>query len=267
MTRVRTAVGAMPGEGSVFAAEPSAAADSGPNDAGNNATGSTRGECPSPEEIVGRFRAQIGEGVPWHRAMLEAMGRWTLTEERHRDRHYKYIIGRESFDWLLLAERLCLEANDLIPLGEVERLLFEGTLPEDMDDSEIRDLLGVSKYRGYLNFHYGVVLEEALQLAAEEYVRKRHLAKGFSDSEELVEDAFRHLYVSSRDELLAEYRANVRLGKRNGLTLSDLKEFTYWLHKRRVNYWDPARVAYDTRLAILRLQALQESAKTLTLLQ
>ena len=154
-----------------------------------------------------------------------------------------------------------------IPQRDLERLLFHGLLPEPLSEDELRDLLGVSKYRAYLNFHYGVVLEEALQLAAEEYVRKRHLARGFSDSEELVEEAFRHLYTKTRADLLDEYRAEARLGKRQGLNLSDLKEFTYWLHKRRVNYWDPARVAYDTRLAILRLESLRETAYSATLLQ
>lgn len=218
------------------------------------------GECYSPAEVIRLFRSQLATGFPWHRALLEAMGRWAPAEEWHRERRFKYVIGREAFDWLLLAERLCSEAVDLIPPEELERLLFQGDLPEPVEEGEFRDLLGVSKYRAYLNYHYGVVLEEALQLAAEEYVRKRHLARGFSDSEDLVEEAFRHLYTKTRADLLTEFRAEARLGKRQGLNLSDLKEFTYWLHKRRVNYWDPARVAYDTRLAILRLESLRENA-------
>ena len=213
----------------------------------------------SPLYVIARFRAQLAAGAPWHLALLEAMGRWTLAEETRNDRRYRYIVGREAFDWLLLAERLCDEVSEFIPARDMERLLFRGELPEPMEEDELRDLMGVSKYRAYLNFHYGVVLEEALQLAAEETARKRHMARGYSDSEELVEDAFRHLYVRSRAELLAEFRAEAKLGKRQGLTLHDLKEFTYWLHKRRVHYWDPARVASDTRLAIRRLEALRET--------
>ena len=82
-----------------------------------------------------------------------------------------------------------------------------------------------------------------------------------------MEEAFRHLYTQTRTELLEEFRAEARLGKRQGLNLSDLKEFTYWLHKRRVNYWDPARVAYDTRLAILRLESLHETANMVSVAQ
>lgn len=213
-----------------------------------------------PDVVVHNFRLQLAAGAPWCRALLEAMGAWIPAEEWHGDRRYKYMVGGEAFDWLLLAERLCGEASEFIPQRDLERLLFHGLLPEPLAEDELRDLIGVSKYRAYLNFHYGVVLEEALQLAAEEYVRKRHLARGFSDSEDLVEEAFRHLYTKTRTDLLDEYRSESKLGKRQGLNLADLKEFTYWLHKRRVNYWDPARVAYDTRLAILRLEALRETA-------
>ncbi len=220
-----------------------------------------------PECVIHKLRTQLAAGVPWHRALLEAMGLWMPVEEWHRDRRYKYMVGGEAFDWLLLAERLCEEVDGYIPQLELERLLINGILPEPLVDDELRDLLGVSKYRAYLNFHYGIVLEEALQLAAEEYARKRHLALGFSDSEELVEDAFRHLYTKTRTDLLSEFRAEARLGERQSLNLSDLKEFTYWLHKRRVNYWDPARVAYDTRLAILRLESLRETPYATSLSQ
>ena len=210
------------------------------------------------------FREQLAAGAPWHRALLEAMGRWTLPEETWQGRRYKYIVGREAFDWLLLAERLCAEAGDAIPLEEMEMLLFHGILPEPVEGDELRSLLGASKHQGYLNYHYGIVLEEALQLAAEEKIRKRHTARGYVEtgtgSEELVEDAFRHLYNDSRSNLLDEFRRSAGLAQRSSLSLTDLKEFTYWLHKRRVNYWDPARVASDTRLAIGRLEALREAS-------
>ncbi len=213
------------------------------------------------------FRRQLAEGAPWHRALLEAMGRWTLPEETWQGRRYRYILGREAFDWLLLAERLCVEAGESIPLEEVELLLFRGVLPEPVEIDEFRSLLGASKHQGYLNYHYGIVLEEALQLSAEEKIRKRHIARGYTDSEELVEDAFHHLYNDSRSNLMDEFRRSSGISRHSSLSLTDLKEFTYWLHKRRVNYWDPARVASDTRLAICRLAALRETAAPLTIPQ
>ena len=213
------------------------------------------------------FREQLSEGVPWHRALLEAMARWTLPEEYWNERRFKYIVAREAFDWLLLAERLCAEVGNVIPAEELEMLLFHGILPEPIAADELRSLMGASKHQGYLNFHYGIVLEEALQLAAEENIRKRHIARGYTDNEDLIEDAFRHLYVDTRANLLDEFRHTSGLDSRRSLSITDLKEFTYWLHKRRVNYWDPARVASDTRLAIRRYTELQETAASFHLSQ
>ena len=102
------------------------------------------------------------------------------------------------------------------------------------------------------------MVEEALQLAVEEEVRKRHLALCYPDTEDLVEDAFNHLYGKPRSELLEEFRKYAHIPTRRALSLSDLKEFTYWLHKRRLNMWDPARVASDTKKGTRRLRQLEE---------
>ena len=217
----------------------------------------------APDAVL-HFRAAVAAGTPWHRALLEAMALWTLPEESHDGRRYKYLLHGEAFDWLLLAERLCDAIDDAegaVPAAAKERLLFTGRLPEPMEEDEFRDLIGVTKHRAYLNFHYGVVLEEALQLAAEEEARKRHMARCFADTEDLVEEAFRQLYQKSRSELLEEFRTGARMDRRRGMNLTDLKEFTYWLHKRRIDLWDPARVASDTRKAITRLEKLQSNAE------
>ena len=217
----------------------------------------------APDAVL-HFRAAVAAGLPWHRALLEAMALWTLPEESYDGRRYKYLLQGEAFDWLLLAERLCDAIDDAegaVPAEAKERLLFTGRLPEPMEEDEFRDLIGVTKHRAYLNFHYGVVLEEALQLAAEEEARKRHMARCFTDTEDLVEEAFRQLYQKSRSELLEEFRTGARMDRRRGMNLTDLKEFTYWLHKRRIDLWDPARVASDTRKAITRLEKLQSNAE------
>ncbi len=217
----------------------------------------------APDAVL-HFRAAVAAGAPWHRALLEAMSLWTLPEESYDGRRYKYLLQGEAFDWLLLAERLCDAIDDAggaVPADAKERLLFTGRLPEPMEEDEFRDLIGVTKHRAYLNFHYGVVLEEALQLAAEEEARKRHMARCFTDTEDLVEEAFRQLYQKSRSELLEEFRTGVRMDRRRGMNLTDLKEFTYWLHKRRIDLWDPARVASDTRKAITRLEKLRSNAE------
>ncbi|SVA32274.1 uncharacterized protein METZ01_LOCUS85128 [marine metagenome] len=199
----------------------------------------------------------MAAGAPWQHALLEAMGRWTTPEETLDGRRYRYLLLGEAFDWLLLAERLCADVDGAIPPEEKERFLFNGQIPDNVDGNEFRDYLGPTKFRAYMNFRYGVVLEEALQLVVEEEVRKLHLSRSYADNEELTEEAYTHLYQKPRSELLKTFQKETQKDRRRNLSLSDLKEFTYWLHKRRINLWDPARVASDTHKAIHRLDLLE----------
>ena len=208
-------------------------------------------------EALRHLRAAVRSGVPWHQALLQAVGLWTIPEEVYEDRTYKYLIQGEAFDWLVLAERLCAELDGYIPAEDRELLLFQGRLPAEVTPENFKELLGANKYSGYLNYCYGVVVEEALQLAVEEEVRKRHRARGYSDSEDLVEEAFALLYGDTKTALLDQFRKKELQHRRRSLTLANVKQFTYWLFKLRVNMWDPARVASDTRKGLRRLRSLE----------
>ena len=210
-----------------------------------------------PEAVL-HLEQALFAGVPWHQALLEAVGLWTRPQETYQGRRYQYLIHGEALDWLSLAERLCCEMDGAIPEEEKEDLLFLGKLPKEVSDEVFRESIGATKHRAYLNYWYGVTVEEALQLATEEEVRKRYRAKGYPDSEEFAEEAFTHLYDATRSDLIKEFREAFHLNYRQQLALSDLKEFTYWLFKRRIDMWDPARVASDTRKGIRRLQMLEE---------
>jgi hypothetical protein len=212
-------------------------------------------------EAVLHLRSAVRSGTPWPQAMLEAAALWTLPQEVHLGRSYQYLIQGEAFDWLVLAERLCTELAGFISDEEKERLLFWGILPDETGPEALQNLLGVNKYRAYLNYWYGVVVEEALQLSVEEDVRKRHLALCYADSEDLVEQAFVLLYGANRAELLENFREWANIARRRALSLTDLKGFNYWLHKRRLKMWDPARVASDTKRGIRRLRLLEQSVR------
>ena len=211
-----------------------------------------------PDALL-QLRIALAAGAPWQKAVLEAIGRWTVAEEIINGREYRYLIQGEAFDWLLLAERLCLDAGGSIPTEEKEHFLFSGWIFDVVDEEQFRGYLGPSKFRAYMNFRYGVVLEEVLQLVAEEEVRKVHFSRSYLDNDEWIEEAYVHLYQKPREELLKTFQLQSKRDRRRNLTLFDLKEFTYWLHKRRINLWDPARVASDTRKAIRRLDLLQQS--------
>jgi len=225
-----------------------------------NGAGSVTALAEHLPEVVLRLKEAVRSGVPWHLALLQAIGSWTQPCEVYQGRTYQYLIQGEAFDWLLLAERLCAELEGIIPTEEKERLLFYGKLPAEVEPEVFRDLLGFSKHRAFLNYWYGVVVEEALQLVVEEEVRKVHRARCFADSEDLVEEAFVRLYGETRATLLEEFRPQAKLLQRQDLSLTNIKEFTYWLWKRRLSMWDKARVASDTRRGIKRLHQLQEKA-------
>ena len=74
-------------------------------------------------EAIRHLKQAIAGGRPWHIALLEAIGLWTCPEENHNGHLYCYLIDGEAFDWLLLAERLCLEIADIIPEQELLALL------------------------------------------------------------------------------------------------------------------------------------------------
>ena len=162
-----------------------------------------------PEAIL-RFRTALATGTPWQRALLEAMGRWTLPEETIDGRRYRYLLLGEAFDWILLAERLCADVDGAISLEEKERFLFSGHIPDTVDEDQFRDFLGPSKYRAYMNFRYGVVLEEALQLVSEEEVRKQHTSRSYSESDELIEEAYTQIYQKPRSELLKTFQQETK---------------------------------------------------------
>ena len=219
----------------------------------------SNGHSRTEDSAVAHLRAQIEAGRDWCEVLLEAIGQWTLAEEEYKGRTYKYLLLGEAFDWLLLAERLCNEMDGAIPQESKEDLLFRGRLPRSFTAEKFRILIGHSKHRAFLNYWYGVVIEEALQLKAEEELRKQHHARGFPDTDDLTEEVFAKLYEGSREDLFKEFLKETGKKRRASRSLSDLKEFTYWLFKRRVRIWDPARVASDTRKGLVRLDQLRSS--------
>lgn len=217
-------------------------------------------QLPAAQDVVERLQARAGRVEPWHIAVLRAIGEWELPDEEVSGRRWHYIIGGEALDWLTLAQRLCLAIPNVIPTEELEPLLFFGRLPGNLSADQFRQLVGPYRYTAHLNFWYGVVVEEALQLAVEESIRKSRLARCYGDSEKVVEEAYRHLYGVNRTELAGQFQAET-VGQWGGdwetISLAGWYEFTYWLFKRRVRKWHPARVASDTRRGLDRLNELR----------
>ena len=166
----------------------------------------------TPERAtIEHLRKSLKEERGWPTALLKAIAAWTAPHETYRGRRHTYFIEGEAFEWLALAERLCSSVHGLIPEEEREDLLFEGRFPEWFDATRFKDLLGVEKYRGHLNYFYGVTVEEALQQAVERQVHKRHLSNCNQYQEDFSEEAWAQIYRAPRSTLLSMFRAEKRL--------------------------------------------------------
>ena len=222
---------------------------------------STTTSSDSPRLAVEHFKAALAEGQDWPEALLEAMALWTAPEEVRKGRTLKYFIAGEAFDWLLLAERLLDETRNAVPQDEMESLLFEGRFPDRFDTERIQELLGGDKYRGYLNYHYGVTVEEALQLACELELRKRDTSNGVRYRTAYSEQAFPLIYRKSREELLRMFLKTEDLDPRDISSMAEHRAFTYWLFKYRWANSDKARIASDTTKGLRQLERMESAIR------
>ena len=205
----------------------------------------------SPEDkVIRQFREAITSGKHWYVALLEAIGRWQTAEEIVERQSYKYIIDCEAFDWLLLAERLCLVVDKLLPENEKLALLFHGKPPLDFTADEFKEFIGDQKYRQHLNYFYGITAEEALLQAVEDEVRKERHSLGRNKEQDIADEAYRRIYGATRQDLLELFRQEKGYHRSQSISLTELKEFTYWLFRYRLSHCEKARIGSDTQKAL-----------------
>ena len=205
-------------------------------------------------KAIEHLKQAVANGKHWYIALLEAIKLWSSPEEDYHGRHYRYLIDGEAFDWLLLAERLCEEISELIPEKERISLLFFDLPPLELTREKFKKLIGPAKYRAYLNYLYGVLVEENLISAMIDDIRKERLAVGSNKHEDILDNAYIRIYGQDQQSLLDSFRKEKRYPKRKSMTLSELKEFTYWLFKYRIKKCDKSRVASDTKKALIKMQ-------------
>ena len=212
------------------------------------------------EALIEAYRHTVRTGHAWFPALLDTMAAWDVPHEVVDDREYRYLVGGEAFDWLVLAERICnaVEADHLLPTDEVDALLLDERMPEPLTEEAFKQALGPAKYRAHLNYVYGVLVEEALQLTVEQRSQKERGTLMMAHDPRIESDIFHRIYGAARRQLLREFRTTQDRPMTNRLSLTEHKEFTYWLFKRRVGSQEPARVASDTRQGMLMLHRLQE---------
>jgi hypothetical protein len=201
------------------------------------------------EEAIRHLKDSIADGKHWYLALLEAVNLWQIPEEKVGKRKYKYIIGGDAFDWLLLAERLCKTVDEMLPQDEKQALLFNGVPPLQIETEEFKQMIGELKYQQHLNFFYGVTIEEVLLQVVEEEVRKEQSLDYISE-ESITNEAYQRIYDQTQAEMLKLFKREKGYHYLHEMDITTLKEFTYWSFKYRLKTCDRARIASDTKKAI-----------------
>ena len=201
-------------------------------------------------EAIRHLKQAISDGKYWYHALLEAIGLWDISEETSNGRTYRYLIDGEALDWLLLAERLCQTVDGLLPENAKTALLFHSEPPLNLSAEEFKKLIGNAKYHQYLNYFYGITVEEALILAVQEEVRKERWIAGYWKEQNTTNETYRRIYGATKAILLRRFRRGRGYPQRRSISLTEQNEFTYWLFKYRLKQCDKAKIASDTKKAL-----------------
>lgn len=212
---------------------------------------------PASDEVVFRMRQAVLDGAHWFDALLDAVHNWRQPVEVLDGRRFEYLVLGEAFDWLLLAERLLDEMPDLVPWRERDALIFENRWPLELDDQEFAERIGAAKHSAHLNYLYGVLVEEALQLSIEEEIHKENRNRPWGQDPRVDESMYERVYGKPRIELFALYYEETGTFLRGDISLTEWKTFTYWLFKQRLKRQDKARVASDTRKGLAQLTRME----------
>jgi hypothetical protein len=137
---------------------------------------------------------------------------------------------------------------ETLPNSDVELLLFRGQPPIDVSEEEFRQRLGPMKSWAYLNYFYGVTVEEAVLMAIEDALWKEHGHRSTPASAgRVAAEAFQRLYGEDRSEALLRFQREKGYEQVQALAFQEWKEFTYWLFRQRVRSFNKPRVASDTK--------------------
>ena len=144
--------------------------------------------------------------------------------------------------------------DGLLPEDEKNALLFHGIPPLTLNAAEVKQLISDKKYGQYLNYFYGVTVEEALTLAVQEEIDKEKTLRVLGRESDLSDELYLRIYDATRDALLAQFREEKGYAQTKSTSLTELKEFTYWLFKYKLKRCEKARIASDTKKALTYLK-------------
>ena len=177
---------------------------SGGNDKSDSAQ--EAGGLPTLEqEILGQLKQDLAASRHPGESLLLACSKWSLSAEMVNGVYYEYVLAQEAFDLISLMNRLAIDCKGLIPAKDLSDAVFADEYELVSSGENLRGLLGPVKYNQYLNYFYGVLLEEILIFAIEDEVRKMYTSNGFRNVARETDIALTRLYGASERTLLDRY--------------------------------------------------------------
>ncbi|HTY81309.1 MAG TPA: hypothetical protein VMB24_00840, partial [Dehalococcoidales bacterium] len=81
-------------------------------------------------------------------------------------------------------------------------------------------------------------------------IDKERRAHGLHNKADVTDELYLRVYESTKDELLKEFRQVKGYAQLKSTSITELKEFTYWLFKYRLKRCEKAKIASDTKKAL-----------------
>ena len=207
-------------------------------------------------KAISHLRQAVAEGKHWYTALLEAIALWEDGQEDVDGQSYRYLIGGEAFDLRLLAKRLLQSADGLVPVEEKTAFLKNNQPPLQITHEQFKELIGDTKYKAYLNYFYGVTVENALISAVQKQINKELRMYPCCQDPREFEDTYKRIYGKDKESLVSQFNGN---SNHSTDSIEKSPEFTYWLFKYRLNNSDKERIASDTQKGLKNLSKKQRA--------
>ena len=213
-------------------------------------------------DLIRIFQQSVINGNDWIKELLNVIKYWNIPEELVGKFTYKYLLQKEAFDWKMLANRIINVSRDLIPAKDAHELLFNNIITNGYTSNSFKQAIRFDKYTVHLNYFYGIITEECLLYAVEEEIQKERYSNGLTNYANVTSEAYKKIYGYSEKTLINQFQKLNYGETRDTREVTELKEFTYWLFKLRINTKDSSRIASDTAKG---LKKFNEIHKTQTL--
>ena len=95
------------------------------------------------------------------------------------------------------------------------------------------------------NYYYGVIIENFIyHYKLQEYEKNSLFYANYEN------EFYKEIYGKSLSTLIAKFYTEEKISKKDKLNFYELKKFSYWLFKYRINNTDNTKMAHETNMAI-----------------